>query len=154
MNAAVAPSVVALYPIGPSQASGKTHGLVMLHPLYLTFVSLLYFPQHTNDFALYTEAIKFFNNPESMVRIAVRTLTLNVYKGTVSPKTYHQALCRHDVVNCPLKKTPGHCFTKLSYHVQVHQHPIATSVKCNTLISMSFRCTCTYASFMKCCPIW
>lgn len=37
--------------------------------------------QHTNDFALYTEAIKFFNHPESMVRIAVRTITLNVYKG-------------------------------------------------------------------------
>ncbi|ERE68236.1 protein CLEC16A isoform 2 [Cricetulus griseus] len=36
--------------------------------------------QHTNDFALYTEAIKFFNHPESMVRIAVRTITLNVYK--------------------------------------------------------------------------
>lgn len=40
--------------------------------------------QHTNDFALYTEAIKFFNHPESMVRIAVRTITLNVYKGMLS----------------------------------------------------------------------
>eukprot|EP00057_Strongylocentrotus_purpuratus_P017817 XP_011672291.1 PREDICTED: protein CLEC16A-like [Strongylocentrotus purpuratus] len=39
-----------------------------------------FYNEHTNDFALYTEAIKFFNNPESMVRIAVRTLTLNVYK--------------------------------------------------------------------------
>lgn len=37
--------------------------------------------QHLRDFPLYTEAIKFFNHPESMVRIAVRTLTLNVYKG-------------------------------------------------------------------------
>lgn len=37
--------------------------------------------QHTNDFALYTEAIKFFNHSEGMVRIAVRTITLNVYKG-------------------------------------------------------------------------
>lgn len=36
--------------------------------------------QHTHDFPLYTEAIKFFNNPESMVRIAVRTLTLNVFR--------------------------------------------------------------------------
>lgn len=36
--------------------------------------------QHTNDFPLYTEAIKFFNHSESMVRIAVRTLTLNVYR--------------------------------------------------------------------------
>ncbi|XP_070580658.1 protein CLEC16A-like isoform X2 [Ptychodera flava] len=39
-----------------------------------------FYNEHTNDFALYTEAIKFFNHPESMVRIAVRTLTLNVYK--------------------------------------------------------------------------
>eukprot|EP00897_Mesotaenium_endlicherianum_P003075 jgi/Mesen1/2796/ME000170S01896 len=31
------------------------------------------------DFPLYTEAIKFFHHEESMVRIAVRTLTLNVY---------------------------------------------------------------------------
>ncbi|XP_046735040.1 protein CLEC16A homolog isoform X2 [Diprion similis] len=36
--------------------------------------------QHTNDFPLYTEAIKFFNHTEGMVRIAVRTLTLNVYR--------------------------------------------------------------------------
>lgn len=39
-----------------------------------------FYNEHTNDFPLYTEAIKFFNHPESMVRIAVRTLTLNVYK--------------------------------------------------------------------------
>jgi protein CLEC16A len=30
---------------------------------------------------LYVEAIKFFNHPETMVRIAVRTLTLNIFKG-------------------------------------------------------------------------
>ncbi|XP_043250720.1 protein CLEC16A homolog [Colletes gigas] len=36
--------------------------------------------EHTNDFPLYTEAIKFFNHSEGMVRIAVRTLTLNVYR--------------------------------------------------------------------------
>ncbi|XP_039256461.2 protein CLEC16A-like isoform X1 [Styela clava] len=39
-----------------------------------------FYNEHTDDFALYTEAIKFFNHSESMVRIAVRTLTLNVYK--------------------------------------------------------------------------
>ncbi|XP_056662123.1 protein CLEC16A isoform X2 [Monodelphis domestica] len=43
-----------------------------------------FYNEHTNDFALYTEAIKFFNHPESMVRIAVRTITLNVYKGELS----------------------------------------------------------------------
>ncbi|KAI5698510.1 hypothetical protein M8J75_007909 [Diaphorina citri] len=39
-----------------------------------------FYNEHTNDFPLYTEAIKFFNHPESMVRIAVRTLSLNVYR--------------------------------------------------------------------------
>lgn len=39
-----------------------------------------FFNEHKNDFPLYTEAIKFFNHSESMVRIAVRTLTLNVYR--------------------------------------------------------------------------
>jgi hypothetical protein len=38
--------------------------------------------QHLNDFPLYTEAIKFFNHDESMIRVAVRTLTLNVFRGT------------------------------------------------------------------------
>ncbi|XP_018091786.1 protein CLEC16A isoform X1 [Xenopus laevis] len=39
-----------------------------------------FYNEHTNDFALYTEAIKFFNHPEHMVRIAVRNITLNIYK--------------------------------------------------------------------------
>jgi len=39
-----------------------------------------FYNEHTHDFPLYTEAIKFFNHSESMVRIAVRTLSLNVYK--------------------------------------------------------------------------
>lgn len=43
-----------------------------------------FIPQHLRDFPLYTEAIKFFNHSESMVRIAVRTLTLNVYKGKLT----------------------------------------------------------------------
>ncbi|KAL1453191.1 hypothetical protein WDU94_007356 [Cyamophila willieti] len=39
-----------------------------------------FYNEATNDFPLYTEAIKFFNHSESMVRIAVRTLSLNVYR--------------------------------------------------------------------------
>jgi protein CLEC16A len=39
-----------------------------------------FYNEHTNDFPLYTEAIKFFNHSESMVRIAVRSISLNVYK--------------------------------------------------------------------------
>ena len=40
-----------------------------------------FFNELTNDLPLYTEAIKFFNHSEKMVRIAVRTLTLNVFRG-------------------------------------------------------------------------
>lgn len=37
--------------------------------------------EKTNDpFPLYTTAIKFYDNPEGMIRIAVRTITLTVYK--------------------------------------------------------------------------
>eukprot|EP00123_Amoebidium_parasiticum_P021075 comp6110_c0_seq1/m.1947 comp6110_c0_seq1/g.1947 ORF comp6110_c0_seq1/g.1947 comp6110_c0_seq1/m.1947 type:complete len:445 (-) comp6110_c0_seq1:235-1569(-) len=39
-----------------------------------------FFNEHQSDFPLYTEAVKFFNHHESMVRIAVRTITLNVCK--------------------------------------------------------------------------
>lgn len=39
-----------------------------------------FYNELTNDFPLYTEAIKFFNHPEGMVRIAVRNITLNVYR--------------------------------------------------------------------------
>uniref|UniRef100_A0A3B5MJT3 C-type lectin domain containing 16A n=1 Tax=Xiphophorus couchianus TaxID=32473 RepID=A0A3B5MJT3_9TELE len=48
-----------------------------------------FYNEHTNDFALYTEAIKFFNHPESMVRIAVRTITLNVYKAVDNQHMLH-----------------------------------------------------------------
>eukprot|EP00850_Spirogloea_muscicola_P019717 SM000197S05460 [mRNA] locus=s197:215652:223016:+ [translate_table: standard] len=40
---------------------------------------LLQTPEGGSAFPLYTEAIKFFHHEETMVRIAVRTLTLNIY---------------------------------------------------------------------------
>ena len=39
-----------------------------------------FFNEQTVEFPLYTDAIKFFNHSEKMVRIAVRTLTLNVFR--------------------------------------------------------------------------
>ena len=39
-----------------------------------------FYNERLNDLPLFTEAIRFFNHPESMVRIAVRTISLNVYK--------------------------------------------------------------------------
>lgn len=53
-----------------------------------------FYNEHLRDFPLYTEAIKFFNHSESMVRIAVRTLTLNVYKGEIVIRYISQSYCR------------------------------------------------------------
>ena len=58
---------------------------------YISFVKTLslklnthtvhfFFNEATKEFPLYTDAIKFFNHSEKMVRIAVRTLTLNVFR--------------------------------------------------------------------------
>ena len=63
------------------------------------------------SFPLYCEAIKLFRHPESMVRAAIRTLTLNVFAvpGTppprdaapvprVHPTSAFSAVCRWEVV--------------------------------------------------------
>ncbi|UJR31412.1 hypothetical protein I4U23_018905 [Adineta vaga] len=47
-----------------------------------------FYNERNHDFPLYVEALKFFNHQETMVRIAVRTLTLNVYK--VSDPAMHR----------------------------------------------------------------
>ncbi|CAH8671947.1 unnamed protein product [Schistosoma rodhaini] len=59
---------------------------------YISFLKILSFRLNVNtisffyiesrrEFDLYVEAIKLFAHPEGMVRIAVRTITLNVHKG-------------------------------------------------------------------------
>ncbi|XP_014661770.1 PREDICTED: protein CLEC16A-like [Priapulus caudatus] len=59
-----------------------------------------FYNEHTNDFPLYTEGIKFFNHSEIMVRNAVRTLTLNVYKE-LSHDANDQCWClKSDTQNC------------------------------------------------------
>jgi len=65
--------------------------------------------QHLRDFPLYTEAIKFFNHSESMVRIAVRTLTLNVYK--VGSPTMLEYICN---------KTAAPYFSNLVWFIGNH----------------------------------
>eukprot|EP00731_Ephydatia_muelleri_P029429 Em0020g1073a len=45
-----------------------------------------FYNEHLRDFPLYNEAVKFFSHSESMVRIAVRTLTLNVFKDQRASK--------------------------------------------------------------------
>ncbi|VDO99465.1 unnamed protein product, partial [Schistosoma margrebowiei] len=60
---------------------------------YISFLKILSFRLNVNtisffyiesrrEFNLYVEAIKLFAHPEGMVRIAVRTITLNVHKVT------------------------------------------------------------------------
>ncbi|CAI2185247.1 9213_t:CDS:10 [Funneliformis geosporum] len=38
-----------------------------------------FFNERQDDFPLYSEAIKFFNSDESMIRVAVRSVTLNIF---------------------------------------------------------------------------
>jgi protein CLEC16A len=39
-----------------------------------------FYNERANSFPLYIEGLKYVNHPEGMVRIAMRTLTLNVYR--------------------------------------------------------------------------
>ena len=55
--------------------------MVIRYPPFCPLKIYVFLFQRKSDFALYTEALKFFDHKENMVRIAVRTLTLNVYKG-------------------------------------------------------------------------
>ena len=61
--------------------------VLMNYYYYVQFEVFSFILQRKSDFPLYTEAIKFFHHQESMVRIAVLTLTLNVCKGVV-PNLY------------------------------------------------------------------
>ncbi|TKR67801.1 hypothetical protein L596_023894 [Steinernema carpocapsae] len=45
-----------------------------------TYTIHFFYNETSQEFPLYTEAIKFFNHSESMVRIAVRTTSLNIYR--------------------------------------------------------------------------
>ena len=65
--------------------------------------------KHLSNFPLYTEAIKFFDHPESMVRIAVRTLTLNVFR-----------VDNKDMLNFICKKTATSYFSNLVYFIGDH----------------------------------
>lgn len=47
---------------------------------YLSIVINIHLIQTTREFPLFTEALKFYNHSESMVRIAVRTVTLNIFR--------------------------------------------------------------------------
>ncbi|KAJ6244002.1 hypothetical protein M0813_21260 [Anaeramoeba flamelloides] len=45
----------------------------------------LFYNLNTNEMPLYSESINFFNHPEGMIRIAVRTITLNVFRVDFKP---------------------------------------------------------------------
>lgn len=63
----------------------------------------IHFFFNTSDFPLYMEAVKYFNHPEKMVRIAVRILTLNVFKvdekAMLAFITGQSAPCLFDLVH-------------------------------------------------------
>eukprot|EP00800_Vazella_pourtalesii_P018030 TRINITY_DN5686_c0_g1_i1.p1 TRINITY_DN5686_c0_g1~~TRINITY_DN5686_c0_g1_i1.p1 ORF type:complete len:1029 (+),score=223.31 TRINITY_DN5686_c0_g1_i1:89-3175(+) len=75
------------------------------HTIHLFFNDV----KHLSHFPLYTEAIKFFDHPESMVRIAVRTLTLNVF--CVNNKDMLDFICM---------KTASTYFSNLVYFIGNH----------------------------------
>lgn len=77
-----------------------------------------FYNDHTNDFPLYTEAIKFFNHGESMVRIAVRTITLNVFR--VDEDSMHQFI---------IDKTAVPYFSNLVWFIGNHILDIDACVK-------------------------
>ena len=77
-----------------------------------------FFNEHTADFPLYTEAIKFFNHSEKMVRIAVRTLTLNVFH------------VRENAMLCFIRDcTAAPYFSNLSWFIGNHVLDIENSLK-------------------------
>mmetsp|Transcript_35893 Transcript_35893/g.94082 ORF Transcript_35893/g.94082 Transcript_35893/m.94082 type:complete len:868 (-) Transcript_35893:55-2658(-) len=60
----------------------------------LTPDTLLFFHnEHLPNFPLYHEATKLFNHKESMVRVAVRTLTLQVFKAALHNEFTAEFLC-------------------------------------------------------------
>ncbi|KAJ1650282.1 Protein CL16A [Dispira simplex] len=80
-----------------------------------------FFNVKSHDFPLYTSAIRYFDHEDTMIRIAVKSITLNVYKSANEPmlqfitqhpscRTYFNDLVRsirtkHDLV-CNLVKPP------------------------------------------------
>ncbi|CAF1014884.1 unnamed protein product [Adineta ricciae] len=68
-----------------------------------------FYNERNNEFPLYVEAIKFFNHSENMVRIAIRTLTLNVYK--VSDPAMHRFI---------LDRTATEYFSNLVWFIRNH----------------------------------
>ncbi|VEL31493.1 unnamed protein product [Protopolystoma xenopodis] len=65
-----------------------------------------FFNEANPDCGLYVEALKFFSHPESMVRIAVRTITLNVYR--VNSK---------EIINFVHRKTAVPYFANISWSI-------------------------------------
>uniref|UniRef100_H2Y953 Uncharacterized protein n=1 Tax=Ciona savignyi TaxID=51511 RepID=H2Y953_CIOSA len=91
-----------------------------------------FYNEHTDDFALYTEAIKFFNHPESMVRIAVRTLTLNVYNGISCDQTaLHPTVNDRAMLRFIRDKTAAPYFSNLVWFIAEHVREVDNCVRNN-----------------------
>ncbi|CAF0993871.1 unnamed protein product [Rotaria sordida] len=91
-----------------------------------------FYNERNHDFPLYVEAIKFFNHPETMVRIAVRTLTLNVYK--VSDPAMHRFI---------LDRTATAYFSNLVWFIRSHILDFDSLIRNNQDINNRGRLTCS-----------
>ena len=79
-----------------------------------------FFNELDKDFPLYVEAIKFFNHPETMIRIAVRTLTLNIYN--VSDSAMHRF-----ILDCTATEYFSNLVWFIRNHVLDFDHMIRSS---------------------------
>ncbi|CAF4560580.1 unnamed protein product [Rotaria sp. Silwood1] len=96
-----------------------------------------FYNERNNDFPLYVEAIKFFNHTETMVRIAVRTLTLNVYK--VPDPAMHRFI---------LNRTATEYFSNLIWFIRSHILDFDNLIRNNQDINNRGRLTCSLEEYL------
>ncbi|CAF1254051.1 unnamed protein product [Rotaria magnacalcarata] len=96
-----------------------------------------FYNERNHDFPLYVEAIKFFNHPETMVRIAVRTLTLNIYK--VPDPAMHRFI---------LDRTATEYFSNLVWFIRTHILDFDSLIRNNQDINNRGRVTCGLEEYL------
>ncbi|CAF3176464.1 unnamed protein product [Rotaria sp. Silwood2] len=96
-----------------------------------------FYNERNNDFPLYVEAIKFFNHSETMIRIAVRTLTLNVYK--VPDSAMHRFI---------LDRTATEYFSNLVWFIRSHILDFDSLIRNNQDINNRDRLTCNLEEYL------
>lgn len=93
--------------------------------------------QRTAEFPLYTESLQFFDHGESMVRIAVRTITLSVFRTAATNRALARFLCERSAPSyfagivrfmCRYLEQINRAFLRLrSLHATDHHAPPSSS---------------------------